>query len=346
MDPLVSILIPAYNAERWLAETIKSAQAQTWSRKEIIIVDDGSTDDTVAVAHQFQCSDIKVIRQKNQWQGAARNRAFRESQGDFIQYLDADDLLAPDKIEIQMKTFMEIGPEYIASCEWGKFRSSPAAAVFEPEPVWASMNPVDWLICSWDDGGEMHGAAWLIPRRLIDQAGPWNERLRLGDDTEFYPRLLLVSKGVRFCVGAKTYYRTDNAASVSSRRSRQVLESVLASLDLATSYLLAAEDSPRARQACATCYQRYVYLFYPDAPDLIERAEGCVRALGGTPAKISGTPLFQLLSPVLGWKRALLFQRWLYRHGYNKLKPGHHLARLMRMYRDVRHAENDEISKV
>ncbi len=103
MQPLVSILIPAFNAERWIAQTIDSALAQTWERKEIIVVDDGSTDNTYSVACGFQPRGVTVLRQSNQGAAAARNTAFAASHGSYIQWLDADDLLAANKIENQLK---------------------------------------------------------------------------------------------------------------------------------------------------------------------------------------------------------------------------------------------------
>src|ERR1700745_2003056 len=99
MKQLVSILIPAYNAEAWIADTIKSALEQTWSRKEIIVVDDGSTDQTLAVARQFASNEVAVVTHENQGAAATRNHAFSLSQGNYIQWLDADDLLSPDKVE-------------------------------------------------------------------------------------------------------------------------------------------------------------------------------------------------------------------------------------------------------
>ena len=103
MAPLVSILIPAYNSERWIAETIKSALDQTWPNKEIIIVDDGSSDQTLANARRFASQTVSVISQENQGASAARNKALQVCQGDYIQWLDADDLLSPDKIQRQME---------------------------------------------------------------------------------------------------------------------------------------------------------------------------------------------------------------------------------------------------
>src|ERR1043165_7081628 len=96
--PLISILIPAYNAAPWIADTIKSALNQTYPRKEVVVVDDGSIDQTLQVARQFASKTVSIVTQENQGASAARNKALELCQGDYIQWLDADDLLAPDKI--------------------------------------------------------------------------------------------------------------------------------------------------------------------------------------------------------------------------------------------------------
>src|SRR6202000_980107 len=102
MKPLVSILIPAYNSAEWIADTIHSAIRQTWPNKEIIVVDDGSTDRTAEAAGRFASKNVIVVSTKNQGAAAARNHALQLSQGEYIQWLDADDLLSPDKIERQL----------------------------------------------------------------------------------------------------------------------------------------------------------------------------------------------------------------------------------------------------
>ena len=102
MQPLVSILVPAYNAEGTIALTLTSAVRQTWSQKEIIVVDDGSRDNTRAVAETFAADNVRVVSQKNQGASAARNAAFALSRGDYVQWLDADDLMSPNKIAAQL----------------------------------------------------------------------------------------------------------------------------------------------------------------------------------------------------------------------------------------------------
>src|SRR5690242_9424093 len=122
MKPLVSILIPAFNAGEWIADTLRSAVGQTWPQTEIIVVDDGSTDQTMAIVQQFQSDNLKIVTQKNQGAAAARNKAFSLSKGDYIQWLDADDLLAPDKIASQLAALDEPpNKSVLLSGSWGQF---------------------------------------------------------------------------------------------------------------------------------------------------------------------------------------------------------------------------------
>ena len=122
MKPLVSILISAYNAEEWIGYTLQSAVAQTWPRKEIIVVDDGSTDGTVEIARRFASKGVTIFSTKNGGLSAGQNFAYRHSQGDYLQFLDADDLLAPDKIERQLAALTPSDSKRILlSSPWAPF---------------------------------------------------------------------------------------------------------------------------------------------------------------------------------------------------------------------------------
>jgi len=302
MKPLVSILIPIYNAENYLQETINSALNQTWQKIEIILVDDGSMDNSLAIAKTYESKKVKVISQKNQGASRARNRALKEAQGDFIQYLDADDLLAPDKIEMQIKLLKQFSNSYLIAGKWGRFYNSISETNFVEEAVWKDMSPVEWLVCSWEGGGMMHPAAWLSSRSILEKAGDWNEELSLNDDGEYFFRVVLASKGVKFCTGAKSYYRSGISNSLSRRNSDLALASAFLAIKLCSSYLLANEDSVRTRQASATAFQRFIYDAYPNVLDLVKQSEIYVSSLGGSDLQISGSLIFQIFKFILGWK--------------------------------------------
>src|SRR5437868_3561752 len=97
LEPLISVVIPCYQQAHFLGEAITSVLKQTYSHHEIIVVDDGSTDDPAAVTSSYP--NVRYIRQKNQGTAAARNRGLRESLGSFLVFLDADDRLLPKAFE-------------------------------------------------------------------------------------------------------------------------------------------------------------------------------------------------------------------------------------------------------
>src|SRR6266496_2716625 len=163
MTQLVSILIPAYNAEPWIAETLRSAVGQTWPNKEIIVVDDGSTDQTLSIVRRFASKTVSVVTQENQGVCAARNKAFQLCQGDYIQWLDADDLLAPDKIAKQMEAAEECqSKRTLFSSAWGYFIFRPHKAQFVPTPLWCDLTPLEWLQRRLGTNLHMNPATWLV----------------------------------------------------------------------------------------------------------------------------------------------------------------------------------------
>jgi glycosyltransferase involved in cell wall biosynthesis len=167
MKPLVSILIPAYNSEQWIGYTLKSAVAQTWPRKEIIVVDDGSKDGTAEVAGKFASKELVVVRAENQGAAAARNHALSISQGDYVQWLDADDLLAPDKIERQLGLLQDSdSSRVLLSSSWAFFNYRVSRAKFVPTPLWQDLSPVEWLMRKMGNNLHMQTATWLTSRQL------------------------------------------------------------------------------------------------------------------------------------------------------------------------------------
>ena len=269
MQPLVSILIPAYNAEEWIAETIQSAVGQTWPHKEIIVVDDGSKDRTAEVARQFASKQVLVVSQENQGAAATRNHALRLSQGDYIQYLDADDLLAPDKIEAQIVSLGDCdGSELCFPRRWAFFNYRPRQAKFVPTPLWQDLSPVEWLFRKLAYNLHMQTATWLTARELSEAAGPWDTRLLSDDDGEYFCRVLLACQGTRFVPQSKVFYQQYPSARLGQiGASDKKKEAMLLAMKLHMGYLRSLEDSERTKAACLTYMQNWLDNFYPERPD-------------------------------------------------------------------------------
>jgi glycosyltransferase involved in cell wall biosynthesis len=292
MKPLVSILIPAFNAQEWIADTLRSAVAQTWDRKEIIVVDDGSRDRTLAVARQFESDGVHVVTQNNQGAAAARNKAFSLSRGDYIQWLDADDLIGPDKIAKQMEATGDPPNKLtLLSGGWGRFMYRYDRAKFVPTALWCDLSPVEWLMRKMSLNLHMQTATWLVSRELTEAAGPWNTQLLGDDDGEYFCRVLLASDGVRFVPEAKVYYRAAPNSLSYIGRSDKKRDAQWHSMQLHIRYLRSLEDSGRVRAACVNYLQNWMVFFYPERLDIFQHAEEIARELGG-----------QLKAPRLSWK--------------------------------------------
>jgi glycosyltransferase involved in cell wall biosynthesis len=324
--PLVGILIPAFNSARWIAATIRSALAQTWPRKEIIVVDDGSTDDTFAVARRFASGQVAVATQSNQGAAAARNTALSMSQADVIQWLDADDLLAPDKIARQMEA--GAGPRAALSSGWGAFLHRPAAARFSPGPLWSSLSRADWLVRKLTHNAYMPTATWLVSRELTNAVGPWDTRLSLDDDGEYFARVIASSDGVSFVPDARVMYRMSGWGRLShiDHADDRKLTSLLLSMRLHVKYLRAIEDSERVRTACVEYLQRNSIYYYPRRPDLVAQLHALAAELGGRlePPKLPRK--YDWIRPLFGWEAAKRMQavgpviRWSILSRWDKMR--------------------------
>lgn len=306
MAPLVSILIPAFNSQAWIADTLRSAIAQTWENKEIVVVDDGSTDATLKVARAFESQFVLVVTQSNQGAAAARNAAYGLSRGEYIQWLDADDLLAPDKVAKQMQAASCVQSQRtLFSGAWGSFLYRPSRTAFRPTALWRDLSPADWLVHKMGENLWMQTASWLVSRELSEAAGPWDTGMLSDDDGEYFCRVLMASDAVRFVPDAKVYYRMHGGDSLSFiGQSQRKIEAEWRSLKLHIGYLRSMDDSERARAACVRFLQNWLMTFYPGRPDIVAEATRMARELGGAlaPPKLSWK--YSWIRRLFGWPAA------------------------------------------
>ncbi|WP_136669277.1 glycosyltransferase [Flavobacterium sp. H122] len=214
-NSLVSVIIPVYNRSQIVCETLNSVLSQTYNNWECIIVDDGSTDTTVEVIKNFIIEESRfllIIRSEDEKKGAStcRNIGLKYAKGTFIQFLDSDDVLSPHKILEQCKLLDSQSEMSFAFCKWGRFTHSINDAVlFDKLAVYKDFsNPVKLLDALTLSKGYLPLHSFLFSKRLIDQAGFWDENIGLNDDGEFFSRIILSFENAFFVPDCFVLYRT------------------------------------------------------------------------------------------------------------------------------------------
>lgn len=320
-NPLVSIVIPAYNAENYITETLTSVKNQTWPAIEAFVIDDGSKDRTVEVAKCFESERIKVVVQKNQGACVARNLGLSMSSGKYIQFLDADDVLSLDKIEKQLSV-LENNPGYIGVSPTVHFMHGDDYINMSPreESAWIhdTDDPVEFLVRLYGGYGErwmVQTSAWLTPRSITDSIGPWDESLLLDQDGEYFARAVLASKGIRTTGGINYYRRFVFGGNISSKYNKlENLKSALHALNCKASYLAKYTNSDAYNQAMATLYQEIAINAYPIFKEIVAECESKIKATGKKPSlPIMGGKLIEFTKDLLGWKSAKKLRRTLHK---------------------------------
>ena len=194
-QPLVSVIVPAYNQARYLPDAIDSLRRQTYPWWECIIINDGSTDDTPAVCRRLAESDhrVRYLDQDNRGLAGARDRGLDEARGDFIQFLDADDLLFPEKFELQLAEMQRHKGPSVAYCRPFYCIGADVAreiASTRPFPLLDASRPLVDLALRWEKEVSIPCHTFLFDARLITGAGiRFDESLPNHEDFECWMRV-------------------------------------------------------------------------------------------------------------------------------------------------------------
>lgn len=183
--PLVSVVIPAFDAERFLGESIESVLAQTYAPLETIVVDDGSSDETAAVARSYE--GVTVVAQDNAGPSAARNRGFAASRGALIAFHDSDDLMTPDKLEVQAGVLID-EPEVGCVLAEQELLVEPGAEL----PFWVEGSKVQTIMPprppELEDEPLVHPMTMVVRREVFERIGGFDESMRAAEDFDWMLR--------------------------------------------------------------------------------------------------------------------------------------------------------------
>jgi glycosyltransferase involved in cell wall biosynthesis len=183
--PTVSVIVPAYNVENTIVETIHSIQAQTFSDFELIVINDGSTDNTVEVVSQIQEPRLKIFSYENGGLPVARNRGIQRATGEFITFIDADDLWKPDKLERQLNALRE-HPEAGVAYSWTAFIDENSNFLFAWKPLYFEGDVYPQLLVR---NFISSGSNIMVRRQFIEAAGEFDPSLKSVEDWDYYLRL-------------------------------------------------------------------------------------------------------------------------------------------------------------
>lgn len=317
---MVSIIIPCYNSGQLLAKSIESALAQTYVPKEIIVVDDGSTDNSLAIAKQYECEQVKVIRQNNAGAAVARNTGLAVAKGDYIQFLDAGDVLSEEKIAAQVMALIDV-PMKVAVCNYKQFTTDdelkngtyPDQSSF----IYSSDDPQDFLIDLWGGKGNMHFIqtnCWLVPKAVIEKAGGWRAYRCPDDDGEFFARVLLASEGIVYVPGVYNYYHITPGGvnQLSKSKNKKHLQNTLLTISLKHQYLLQKGPHALLSKAIAAQYLRFAVDMYPAQKILSAIAYKRYQLLGEKiELPVLGGGVFEAVKKIAGWKAARFLRFYL-----------------------------------
>ncbi len=224
-SPLVSVIIPCFNQAHFLPDALRSVQQQTCPDWECLVIDDGSTDGTAATAERFARIDerIRVVRQANRGLAGARNRGLAGARGRFIQFLDADDIIKPSKIERQLQAVGSLPGLSLAYCDYYASPENDLTSEVTPayrSPRLRSPHPLAELAERWESELSIPCQCFLFDSRLFSQAGiSFDESLPNHEDWDCWMRLFALRPGIAF-VGEKLAVYRIHGASLSRNRGR------------------------------------------------------------------------------------------------------------------------------
>ncbi len=236
----ISVVMPCFNSARFLAEAIGSVRAQSYGDVELIVVDDGSTDDSRPILERLG-SAVHLIEQPRRGPYPARNAGLAVASGEFVAFLDADDLWRPDALQKLHAALTRQGAD-LAYCGWQNIGEGFAGEPFVP-PAYEKGDPVEQFLrsCPWP----IHAA--LVRRSVVRQLGGFSERRFSSMDYDFWLRALALTRNMVRVAEVLAIYRWHGAGQISAVKSRQVLDALAVQTDFIAAHPELVAHLPRDR---------------------------------------------------------------------------------------------------
>lgn len=310
-SPLVSVLIPCYNAQDYLAETLDSVISQTYRNLEVIIVDDGSTDLSRQILLDYAKKDerIQLFFQPNKGPSAARNKAFEISKGEWIQYLDADDLLNPFKIEGQLSSALECKQKDVVV--YGDIYTLDQSGVIKHKNNFPNIDfydPLDFIFYDSIHFGST--GLHLFPRHIIEANEEWEEKINIYEDLDFFCRAISKAQIVKYAQGTIFFYRIGHNKNSLTNQKKYFLSDASWYMVKKISLLLFSKihaANIEYKRQIARFVLRWMWNVYPELPSERALALKLIDELGFSPKELNISAKSNFFLNILGLRITLFF---------------------------------------
>lgn len=301
---LVSILIPLYNAEQYIEETITRALQQTYSNIELVIVDDHSTDNSLKIAQKYASKIVHIYSNPKKGGNSARNYAFEKCNGEYIKFMDADDYCTNDMIEKQMERILKDGDENTLVFSPVKMLYPDAYLLLPPREIDKDYTPgIELLIDIWRGKGWNCPHCHLMHRSLFVKSGGWDETIIKNQDGEFFARVAnKASKAL--CVPEEYAIWRQTGIGVSTKKSIEAHTSMVKSYAIISKLILNYDNSVEYRQICAKYIGGFVYANYPEISPIMPMVDNILKTIQ-QPLTLPKRKILMVLRMIIGWKLAL-----------------------------------------
>ncbi|RZK12489.1 MAG: glycosyltransferase family 2 protein [Flavobacterium sp.] len=326
--PLVSIIIPLYNAAKYVGDAIKSITSQTYKALEIVVVNDGSTDNGPSIVEKMAETDsrIKLLHQENKGQCAASNAGYKISTGTYVKFFDADDILSPETIYQQVEVLQNSDEFSVSYIDYIRFYDDDLSTIDRyklPKLINYDCTPAEYI--TFHGSPQMYQCSiWLFHRAIFDKSGLWDERLSLINDTEFFPRILKYVSRLYYAANCKLYYRTNfRSGSLSQTVTEKSMRSAILSVDLMAKHTRSFISSELMERIIALSYVEILEMSYPSQPKWTKIIEGRLKQFNKSQYTLTSSgKLYNLVSKIAGWKTAKKIQHIYYLKRYKNRKAG------------------------
>lgn len=307
----MSVLIPLYNAEQYIEDTIIRLKKQTYPNIEVIIVDDHSTDKSLKIAQKYVSEQVHVYVNPKRGGNSARNYAFLQSRGEYVKFIDADDFCSDNMIKSQMERILSEGTRQTVVFSPVRMYYPDGQLFVPPRGIDRDYVPsIELLLDIWRGKGFNCPHCHLMHRSLVNKVNGWNENIIKNQDGEFFARIYAAADKA-LAVDSEYAVWWQTGSGVSTQMSLRAIESVCETHCIISDLIYSYRNDEETRKICGRFIGAYVFFNYPLIKPLLPQIE--------TYCEKTNTVLYfpkqrriSILKALLGWKiAAIIINKYL-----------------------------------